>query len=429
MRSSPRSARTSLLALALLAALAAHAASCRSAGSTQREVAQLVRHGRYGEALELAAEEARRNPRDEEAQETLRRAKVALMLAQGRDAVFAGDAEAGLDIFQRAWAIDPGNPIVAQWLEKARQQLAVRWLDYAQDLSGEDLEEARHAFQRVLDYDPKNQDAQLGLSRTLLRMNYRFGLSESYYREGLLAFRLLLLQPADRGFGISKKYAPGPEEEQRAEERREEVRAMLVQERLAQARDLEREGLYFAASNEYRLALLLDSDNVEAREGRDRMDREVRAQRKLSEADMHIRRGEFEKAGPLLDEGALLSREQGDIVSRLRSQVEEARLRELYDRARTFERDYMYPEAVAAYGVLLSEVEFFDDAITRKATLEDWIEKAGELYALAQAADTPRERYDYLRQIEVIWPEYRDVEEQIAELEPQIRAEGEGPGT
>ena len=49
-------------------------------------------------------------------------------------------------------------------------------------------------------------------------------------------------------------------------------------------------------------------------------------------------------------------------------------------------------------------------------TLSEYLGDASELYAEAKAAGTDQERRDLLRQIEVFWPEYLDIQEQLAAL-------------
>lgn len=406
--------------------LAGALSACRSA-EEERDVTYYVQHGRYEKALELAKEELARRPDDPEAQELLLQTQVASTMGRGRKALFAGQEEVALQLFYQALALDPQNPHAATWIRKTRNQLADRWLDRAQGLSIEtELEEAQLAYEKVLEYvlpdeaggDPGRvaevrDQARLGLARVLLRMNYRAGQSESYYRAGLHAFREWLLQEARTNFEKAEKFA----DTDFGAERRARVEEMLAQERLFQARELEAVGFYFAARNEYRLVLLIDPENPAAQAGLDRMDRETRSARKMSEAEMGMLRGEYERAREPLEEAKALTRAQVDRLSVLEWQIEDARLRGIYEVAVDLERDYRYPEAIEAYDRLLVETEFYEDAVARRNALQWLVQSAEELYAKAEAAQTDEERFQYLWEIQsVVWPEYRDVEERLASL-------------
>ncbi len=406
--------------------LAGALAACRSA-EEEHDVSYYVRHGRYEKAVEVAREELDRRPDDPAAREVYRQAQVAYVMSQGRLALFDGQDELALDLFYQALALDEQNPHAATWIRKTRNQLAERWLDQAQGLSSEtELEEALLAYEKVLEYvlveesEEENErvaevysQARLGLARVLLRMNYRAGQSETYYRAGLHAFREWLLQEARTNFEKAGKYA----DSELGDDRQARVEDMLAQERLFQARELEATGFYFAARNEYRLVLLIDPDNAAAQAGLDRMDRETRSARKMSEAEMGMLRGEFERAREPLEEAKALTRAQVDRLSLLEWQIEDARLRAMYDLALDLERDYRYPEAIETFTKLLDEVEYYEDAIARRNTLQWLVQSAEELYAKADAAETDEEEFQSLWEIHnVVWPEYRDVEERLAGL-------------
>jgi tetratricopeptide (TPR) repeat protein len=418
MRQRPLPRALGSLALVLL--------GCRSTEQRAEEkVAWNVQHGRYAEAVAEAQRLVRESPGDVHLQRLLRDAQVAYILDRGRQAVFLEDLDVGLQLFEQARELDPENPSVARWIEKTRAQLARHWLDRAVELTGPDqLEEAEEAYENVLLYDPENTEAQRGLAHVLLLQNYRSGQSKSYFDEGLGSFRMLLLEQARRSFLVSRRYR----ESKPAAARSEQVALMLAQERLAQARSFEAGGLYSAARNEYRLVLLIEPGSVDAKAGLDRMDREVRALHTLSEADMEIRRGELEKASQSLEEAAVLTEAQRDDLSVLRGSIEERSLQKIYDEARNLETDYRYPEAVAAYDELLAQAPDFADAARRRATLDEFIRLAEELYAQVLETQSDEEAEKILRAILVVNPEYKDVLERLQAIERRrAQSGGDGP--
>lgn len=394
------------------AALAILLAGACAADPPTNEVVQLIREERYAEAVRLASERAEEHPDDPAAADLHRDATVALILEQGREAVFERRLEDALDLFNQALALDPSNPAVQAWIGKTRDELTRVWLDAGLELIlGERFEEALEAYEIALYYTPGVQEALLGASRVLFLMNYREGMGEDYYNQGVRAVYQHLLTQARGKFSYVGKYLPGNE---RAEGRRAEVESALAKERNIVARGFEEQGFYGAAFNEYRLILLLEPDNAEAQAGFERMDREVKAQRLLSEADKLVRQDRLDEALARLEQGRELTQLQSDRFSLLVNQIEVAHWEALYRAALDQEQDFRYEEAIVTYGQLLDEAEFYEDAASRKKTLEEYVERATALYAELEGAATPEEEERILREIFLVWPEYRDVRARLA---------------
>jgi len=393
------------------------------------EIAELVRQGRYDQALSRSEALAQANPSDRVFQDLHRDVRVHEMLSRTRRLVFEGEEEEGLIILEEAFDLDPQNGVVYSWMQKIRIQLAEDWLNRAAEMRNRDrLDEAQSAYEAALAYVPETgersalilNEAKLGLARVLLLQNYRAGLSKTMFQDGIRSFQSYLLHQAGHSFAASENYDPDNE---RARVRGDQVDELLAEERLALARSFEADGLFFAARNEYRLVLLVNPDSPEAREGLDRMDREVRATQAIGEADMQIRRGNLEAAGELLAETQGFTEAQSEAIQRLEGQIEDRGLELMYLAARNYENDFRYHEAVASYGKLLSERPYYEDATARKATIEDYIARTEEAYELALEATVDEEAIGYLRQIQdVYWPEYLDVPQRLAELEARVEA-------
>ena len=416
----PRTRKSFLLSVVVLLA-----GGCRSSEERhEREevVAQKVREGDFEAALVHAERLAKANPRDQHLQDLQRDAQVALVLDRGRREVLRGELDSGLVLLERAAEIDPENPVVQSWIVKTQAQLAELWLDRAAGLTSPDqLAEAKQAYENVLSHDPKNKTAIRGYAHLLLVENYRSGQSQTYFNDGLSSFRLLELEQSRREFQVSRRY----EENEPAALRADQVEAMIASERLQVAHDLEESGHFYAARNEYRMVLLVEPDNTDGRAGLDRMDREVRANREMAEADIQMRRGQIEQANESLQEAERLTTAQADDVSLLQSDVVDRQREDLYQKAHSLTEDYRYEDAVAAYDQLLAEAPDFKDASLRRSTLVEFIQLTEESYAKALAAKTDEEAEDALRAIQVIWPEYRDVSQRLADIE--ARKAGETP--
>jgi tetratricopeptide (TPR) repeat protein len=399
----------------LLPLAALLAAGCGSTGSGD-DVVHLVRAERFEEALKLASERAERDPDDPQAQALERDAAVALLIERGRNAVFERRYEDALDELNRALAIAPDNRAVQRWIMKARAELTDVWLDRGLSfLQAEEFERSIQAYELAEYYTPRHPEALFGATRVLFLINYRQGLGEDYYNQGVRAVHEHYLSQARHKFMAADKYitADAPE----AGDRRERVESALAEERLFLAKGLERDGNFGAALIEYRVILKLESDNAEAQSGLERMSHEVEAERMLNVADKLIRQGRFEEAREEIDAAGGLTTLQADRVSRMLADIEVERWAQLYHRALNEERDFRYETAIGTYTELLAAAEEYSDAAQRVRTLKDYVERAGSLYGRLESAATPAEELDLLRQIELFWPEYRDVQERIAELE------------
>ena len=403
-------------ALALSLALAA----CSSTGNGEQEdsVAWLVRHGRYQEAVELAARERERRPDDERAVEEHRLASTAWLMERGRRLCFQGRHEEALETFRQARELAPESPVVQDWIDTTRERLAERWLTVGLERhNSEDLQGAVEAYETSLGYRPDHATTREMLARALLQQNYRSGMGEDYYDDGIRALDRYFLHEARSLFSYVLKYEP---ENERAELRGEQADELLASERAAVAASLEAEGLFAAARNEYRLALLLDPTLEAAQRGLERSAREEQAAELLREAERLRLKGRFDEAEAALVEAATLTERQAEAIEQSRGDVRLSRLERQYEQARTLESDWRYEEAVEAYARLLEQEPFFRDAIARKDTLESYVLEARDLYARFEQAASDEERLSLLRQIAVFWPEYRDVRRRLAELEARL---------
>ena len=415
--SSPRSRRSGLLLSLLLASALAGGCASSSGGETgeQAKIREAVRHGRFEEGVRLADELRRANPSDPQAAEIHRLASMAYLLDQGRQATFRNDDEEAMDWFLEAELIAPNTPLVHEWLEKTRHKLETHWLDVGHEAYANDkLSTALNAYLEANRYVPRSEAALKGIGEVTLLLNHRNGLGEEYYTEGVRSLSEYWLERARRSFAVTNKYQP---DNLRAQRRTEEVDLQLATERLAVAQALEDEGLYAGAHNEYRFASILAPENEEARSGMERNAVEVEASNLLRDAQMKAYRHDFSGALELLEEGEAMTQLQLEAFAAAREELQLARLEDVYQEALDLEHDQLYVEAVAAYGRILEEVEYFKDTRARQSTLEGYVEMAASYYQQAREAEDAEKRIECLRAIQGFWPDYMDVREQLAGLE------------
>ncbi|MFT5291272.1 MAG: hypothetical protein ACI8QS_001075 [Planctomycetota bacterium] len=376
--------------------------------------AKAVQEGRFWDAEELAQAALERDAADPVAIRNMRDVEVMMHIEQARRLTFEGRPKIALDVLLAAQGIDGENPALQVWVAKTRRQLAGEWLELARSLSGDaQLSQAVSAMRQALIYVPDDAGALEDLARAERRILYRENRSEESFWSGLSALREGRLVSADRDLGISLLYNKNNAD---AARRRVDVAASLAAEGLLSAQILEEQELFFAASTGYRTVLLQDPANTEAQAGVDRMAREVLAERHMRLAEMMILRGEYDLARAELVVAREQTLKQQERVGQLEGEIESARWESMLARANALYQDQRHGEAVVVLDALLSEVESYSNAQQFRDSLADDIAKVEELYASAMVETDNEAKLLLLRQIQVIWVEYKDVPELIVGL-------------
>jgi len=400
-------------ALILTAALLAGCASTHE--PEEQDVRWLVYHQRFDEAVRLAADAAQKAPDDPVAQALHREASVAWLLERGRRATFEDQDDLALESFREALALAPESREAADWLEKTQRKVALREVDLALELHANDqIGEAVEHYEKALAADADVPGAKEGRELAILLLRYRAGLGTRYFKDGLHAYSDYWLEYARSRFSYAQKYQ---REDDRARDRKDEVQELLAIQRLAAGRTHEEEGRFGAARGEYRMATLLDPENEDAKAALERARTELKVTEKLKLARIEIVRGRPEKAQKLAEEAIAMTTSQRELADGVLAELRESRFETIYRDALALERDWRFEDAAARYDDLLLEAQFYKDSIARRDTLREYVRSAADLYAKADAAATPEEQLATLRQIELFWPEYRDVPARIRALE------------
>ncbi|MCY2961389.1 MAG: hypothetical protein NTY35_14595 [Planctomycetota bacterium] len=400
-------------ALLLTAALFAGCSS--TSVPKERDVRWLVYHGQFDEAVRVAAQDVQERPDDPEAVSLHREASVAWHLERGRRATFEDQDDVANAAFRDALAIDPNAVEAADWLRKTERKVALRELGKALELHANDqIPEAVEHYEKALAADPEVPGAKQGRELAILLLRYRAGLGTRYFKDGLHAYSDYWLEYARSRFSYAEKYQTTDE---RARDRKDQVQELLAMQRLAAGRTHEEQGRFGAAHGEYRMAVLLDPENEDAKAALGRAKTELKVTEKLKLARIEIVRGRPEKAQKLAEEAIAMTTAQKDLADGVLAELRESRFEAIYRDALALERDWRFEEAAARYDDLLVEAQFYKDSIARRDTLQEYVRRASELYAKADAAGTPEEQLASLRQIELFWPEYRDVPVRIRALE------------
>lgn len=409
-------------ALALSALLSAAACQSQSKRSGADEVDWLVRHGRYEQAVRLASEQAQQRPGDAHAADVWRLASVAWRLDAGRRLSFEDRNEEALIEFEAARQLAPESPQAQAWHAATLDKLAGIWVGRAIAAhAADELDEAVRCYELAMTYRAADRMANEGLARALLQLNYRRGMGEAYYERGIKALGEYWLEQAAHHFSSTLKY----DTNERAERRRTQTAILRAENRALIAADLEEAGQFAAARNEYRIATLFDPEHADALAGLARTKVEERASEYLREADRRMMRGDFDAAERALNEGAAITGRQAALFASEADRLTEARLAARYEAVRAIESDHRYEDAIVAYDELLAAAPqgFFRDVIARRDSLTDSVRRAGLLYDEALASNELPRRISLLRQVLLVYPEYKDSRALLSEAESALAAE------
>ena len=392
-------------------------AGCASTGEPEgyEELRLALWEQRFRDSVQIADALREESPGGDSFRELYDVAYLGYFLEQGRIATFADRDEEALDWFKMASEVDPESEHVIAWTEKTRNKLALYWLSYGGScFTVQDYAGASDAYSRCLDYDSNNEDAKEGLREVIRVMDYRTELGEGYYSHGVRSLAEYQLRVARHEFMATSKYLP---EMQRAKSRGADTDVLIAQQRVQVAEDFESGELYTAAHREFLAALVLDSSNKLAQEGRDRLAKEAKALQLLRKARFSIYRGRFDAAPEMPDEGQKLTTAQLEIFEETRAGILEARLEREYQVALNLELDGRYTEAIKLYDKLIQDNDYFKDSMARRTTLSGYVEMAAGYYKQAAEEKDPLLKLEHLRSIEGFWPDYRDVGELIERLE------------
>jgi tetratricopeptide (TPR) repeat protein len=416
LRSKARPGRIAWCVLALFAA-----GGCSSASSSERdsrslaELRELVRNGHFEEAVLRADELAARHAGEPAYEKARKDSVVALMLERARRLSFDGQDEAALEHAEAALDLDPLSGEAEAWRQPIVDKLSALWFLRGRDgHAAGTYVAAAEAYHKSLEYDPENKLAASQLAELEKMVGWRKDQSSTYYNGGVRAFVGARLPESRAGFEASRKYDDG--DAARAERRLVEVRREQALGQLHLANQQALEGYWRSAHRTIELAMELDPELEGGEELRERYGVEADVRDLRQTANLARLRDDFERARKLLTEARELSQAQLEKIDAELLEVDDAEALRQYELALDLEYDFRFEQAVAAYRVLLTNREFYKDARARIGTLEDAIVDAAALYSRAEAATSNEQRIELFRQIELIWPEYRDVRERLAAL-------------
>lgn len=406
---------------------------CAATNDLRAVAYERLSFGEIEQAYDLMQAAVRENPDDLALQEQLAELRTVYYLRSGQEKVFADDDWAAVEDFERVLLADPGNTVAQRWKDKALRKLAERATHAGDDARARGrLEEALERYHEAETYVAGFEPAVLGAQRVREVFEWRRKKGHENYLLGMRAQASGLYDQTEYHMQLALEHDPSLNA---AKERSLIARRRMAERQLEHARTAEERRLYETALRQYREVLDqfpdLTPDLVTKVAA---MQREANAARKLEEATLLMKRGDFARARPLLEEAYELSLAQRSKISQQLVALREADLDQRYTVALDLELDYHYEEALRAYQAIDAAWPGQLDVRTRIQNLETALEYAREAQARgekAEAAGDLEGAISAYREALTYVPKFGDLAERIAKLRDELRvksAEKAGSG-
>ncbi len=404
------------------AAAASFLASCASGPSAAErrlvEIVDMTRASHYPEAaaasVELMDDLSADSPLRDEVRKVQREISLASGMALVRARVLGDRNDEALEILKELDKAHPESNLVDDWRNRVEKKIADEYFDEARYALGSgSFDDARAAYAKSVEYDPSRTVVQNLLVELDRVEAWRKEVAEGYYYKGVGNLVDGRFKESVGDFGKVKKYRENPE---RAARRITEVNRQLAQFRVESADQLVADGRFAAAAKEYVEAARLDPESEVIARNLEGLRAEAKAQQMLFEARSMILRGELDRGRAKLEEAKAITALQAETFDKEIAAIADRRVESSYQRALGLEHDFQFAKAVTAYQAILEGRDYYKDVRARIDTLTDKIANADRLYAEYQSAGTDAERLGLLRQIEIFWPDYKDIPARIRSL-------------
>ena len=410
----------------ILCALVSGCGSQRGALEQSRE---FFAQGNYYQAYTVLEETRDLDSLDEELEREYWRARLFYLLHRGQELVFLDREAEAIEEFQKALALEPENRTALDWVAKARAKLADRAANEGDGLRTQDnLEAALEKYQEALRHVPGHVQAMDGQRSVEEAYDQRIRRAKDEHMRGVRKMPERRYNEVWRHETTALDNDPSHEDARTLHER---VLRVLADEQFARAVQVEDERKFGAALIEYLTVKELIPDYEGLEEHIEHMRDEVDAEALVLEADMVLRRAQYEaeesRRDELFAEARELLQEAFDTSisgqARISEQMVIARRIEYetyYYAARDLELQYKYEDSIEAYTAIDGEwPDGFMDVKARITDLEESVAEAEAAYKTGQEAerqgDIPAAIAAY-RYALVQYPTYKGLEEKVKAL-------------
>lgn len=399
------------------------ASGCRHQDTAIQRSETYARQGNAYQAYLEIAEARRRNGGDQELERLFWQRRLEYLLARGRELVFLEREVQAIASLEKALALDPQNRVARRWIQRAKQKLAKRAVKEGESQRSQGhLEKALLRFREALSYVPEHPGAVAGIETVNKFYRERYDEASEHYVKGSRARAEDLIKQSKYHHGIASDKDPSM---QRAKEGKEEAARQLAKARYERAKAMEEKSYFGAALMEYEAVrkVLPEAEGLQERIAA--MQREVKAERIRREAEMAMRKQDYDAAKKMLNEAYELTTAQRADISGLLLDNRRRRYEELYRKARDLELEYKFEAALEGYKAIdKAWSSGFLDVKARIETLKNAIEQAQASMAEGQKhekAGDLKGAVELYEEALAIYPGYKGLDERVKELRPRIR--------
>ena len=402
------------------ACLAALLGSCATSEDPVARSEFFAQQQNHFQAYWVVAQALDSYPEEAELERVFWERRLSYLLDRGQELVFEEQELEAIAEFQKALALDPDNQMAKQWILRAKTKLAKESVRQADTLRHEGrLGEALKAYNRATYYVPEFAPAIEGIQEVNERYQVRSDKAMGHYVLGSRAQGDQRYQQSYYHSGLAEDL---DQTLSKAKSLRSKAAQRLARERLERGKEMEAKGFYHAALMQYRSVAreLPDAPGLAQRIAA--MEREVEVSELCREAEMLVRKKEFEKAQGLLEKAFDKSELEKARVSGLILDARRRRYEASYRKARDLELEYQYEAALEAYREIAKawEKEDFMDVAGRISELQNNIKEALTSYQAGRTAEekgNTKDAIDNYKDALLVYPGFRDCKKRIADLQ------------
>ena len=415
-------------------ALSLGLSSCSGTSQILVQSEFLASQGNHYQAYWLIVNASENYPEDPELQGVFWDRRRDYLLEEARAQLYNEREGEAIELFEKVLVIEPANQVAKDWIKRALVKLAEREVRHGDILTHEGrLQESLEHFNKALRYVPDYPPAVAGLKNVIDRNRKRGDRAVEQYQLGSRA-RGEYPPSYNRSAYHSRIALEMDKSLTRAELLKESSIRRIAEDRVKAAEKAEEDGFHAAALADYKAvqSMLPDYEDIDVRVAR--LEKEVDARKKCRDAEMILRKNEFDRADELLGEAFDLA-VSGDVKAIVSGVMQSSRLRRYKEallRARDLELDWHLEKSLAGYKAIEevfkkdyppADQEGFEGVRVRIREIESTIAEATDAYKQGEAAEKAgkiKEAIDHFGEASAVYPGFKDLKARVAKLRAQL---------
>ncbi|MEE2885968.1 MAG: hypothetical protein VX951_00935 [Planctomycetota bacterium] len=410
-------------------------AACAGSSQVLATSEFLASQNNFHQAYWVIANASETYPDDPEIQRMFWQRRRDYLLERGRELLYNEREIEAIRVFEQVLTLEPGSPVAEGWIMRSLHKLAESEVKDGEILMHEGrIEEALVHFTAALAYVPQFPSASTGVDNVTAYNSRRNQKAIKHYKLGSRA-RGEYPPSYNRSAYHSRIALDMDKTMSRAEELRVSSIRRIAHDRMAASEKSEEDGFYSAALVECKQikAILPDYEGVDARIAR--LEKEVDARKQCRDAEMILRKGDFDRADALLAKAFDLA-VSGDVKAIISGVMQDSKLRrykEAFMKARDLELDWKLEAALVGYKAVeevfkkdypASDQEGFEGVRGRIREVGSTIAEANDAFAKGVAAEKAsklKEAIDHFAEAVAVYPGFKGLEARIAKLRAQLQ--------